>query len=58
VSDREFERQIEAIMAKVERIRAAQRGELDTKRIKVKAHKVPAHSVGAHYRTIFVRKAA
>jgi hypothetical protein len=58
VSDREFERQIAAIMGRVERLRAAQRGELNARRIRVKSHRVPAYNVGAHFRTIFTKKAA
>lgn len=56
MSQREFELQIAAIMARLERLQAAQRGDLKVRRILVRAHRVPAYRVGKHYRTIFTKK--
>jgi len=69
VSDREFRRQMIAMMAaidhiiasaaaRLDRLRAAKRGDLVVKRVNVKTHRVPAHNVVAHERIIMTKKKA
>lgn len=54
--DPDFEEKIAAIMRRLHRMRAAQRGELDTRIVPVKRHFVPGFWVTKHDRRIYVEK--
>lgn len=56
MSQNEFEKQIALIMRRLNRLRAAQRGELDVKQIPVKRHFVPGFWVSKHSRTIYTKR--
>lgn len=56
MSQSEFEKQIALIMRRLNRLRAAQRGELDVKHIPVKRHFVPGFWVSKHSRTIYTKR--
>lgn len=56
MSNTEFEKKIAAIMRTLNRLRAAQRGELDVKHVPVKRHFVPGFWVQKHSRTIYTKR--
>jgi hypothetical protein len=55
MSENEFDKQIAAILRRLETLRAVQRGDLKVKRVPVKKHFVPGFWVGFHKRNIVVR---
>jgi hypothetical protein len=56
MSENEFDKQIAAVLRRLETLRAVQRGDLSVKRVPVKGHFVPRYWVNPHKRNVVVRK--
>lgn len=50
MSQSEFEKQIARLVARENLLRAAMRGDLKLRRVRVRAHTVPTYEIGAHWR--------